>query len=209
MVGMKLYVEGGGDTHLLRTACRKGFHEFLKKAGLAGCMPRVIACGGRKQAYDDFCTALCNGESAMLLVDSEGPVDAQFSKEPQKPWQHLKNRPGDQWSKPTDASDDHCHLMVQCMETWFLADHQTLKAFFGQGFNGNALPEDSKAIEDVDKEKVYQSLESATKKCKTKAPYGKGEHSFKLLEQIDPAKVTEASAWAKRFVETLKEQMKP
>lgn len=59
MVGMKLYVEGGGDTNLLRTACRQGFSEFLKKAGLAGRMPRVVACGGRQDAYDAFCTRTC------------------------------------------------------------------------------------------------------------------------------------------------------
>jgi hypothetical protein len=36
MVGMKLFVEGGGDSNDLRTACRAGFAAFLKKAGLTG-----------------------------------------------------------------------------------------------------------------------------------------------------------------------------
>ena len=50
MVELHLYVEGGGDSKVLRTACRRGFSEFLAKAGLQGHMPRIVACGGRSQA---------------------------------------------------------------------------------------------------------------------------------------------------------------
>lgn len=71
---VKLYVEGGGDAALLRSACREGFAKFSGKAGLAGHMPRVVACGSRADAYDSFCTALRSGEAAMLLVDSEAPI---------------------------------------------------------------------------------------------------------------------------------------
>ncbi|MDR0720595.1 MAG: hypothetical protein LBF78_13230, partial [Treponema sp.] len=55
---VKIYVEGGGDTHTLRTACRRGFSGFLEKAGLKGYMPRIVACGSRNNAYADFCTAM-------------------------------------------------------------------------------------------------------------------------------------------------------
>ncbi len=164
-------------------------------------MPRIVVCGGRQQAYDDFCTALSNGEKALLLVDSEDPVTVV------SPWQHLLIRQGDQWPPPAGASEEHCHLMVQCMESWFLADQQTLETFFGQGFKTNALPAAANRIESIAKQQVYQSLENATKHCKTKDAYGKGEHSFKLLALIDPAKVIAASGWAKRFVDALKKQM--
>ena len=212
MVGMKLYVEGGGDAKLLRTACRQGFSEFLKKAGLVGYMPRLVACGSRKAAYDAFCTAQSNGESAMLLVDSEDPINAQFQQptdDPSKwrPWQHLLNRQGDQWPNPVGANDDHCHFMVQCMETWFIADRETLRAFFDPGFKDSALPAVGNNVELATKQQVYQSLVDATKDCKTKASYNKGEHSFKLLALINPAKVTAASSWAKRFVNEMKKQM--
>lgn len=214
MVVMKLFVEGGGDAKTLRTACREGFTEFLKKAGLLGYMPRVVPCGSRNNAYDDYCISLRNGESAMLLVDSEGivksallVVDEQGSVVTARPWEHLLGRIGDKWVKPTGANDAHCHLMVQCMEAWFLADRQTLQTFFGQGFNVNVLPAAANPIEDVPKQQIYQSLANATKNCKTKAPYGKGEHSFKLLALIDPRKVTAASGWAKHFVDEMKKQM--
>ena len=63
------------------------------------------------------------------------------------------------------------------------------------------------SIESVAKPDVYQSLARATKHCKTKASYGKGEHSFKLLARIDPGKVITASPWAQRIVLELKRTM--
>lgn len=208
---MKLYVEGGGDSAALKTACRAGFSEFLSKAGLKGKMPRIVACGSRQNAYDSFCTAINSGEDALLLVDSEAPVPAECQQgdDPKSwhPWQHLKNRPGDQWDKPESANDADCHLMVQCMEAWFLADRTNLQDFFGHGFNANALPPEGNKVESVAKEQIYQDLSAASRNCKTKAKYGKGEHSFKLLSLVLPDRVTAASPWAKRFIEITKEKM--
>lgn len=89
------------------------------------------------------------------------------------------------------------------MESWFLTDKDTLSGFFGQGFRAAALPSQDK-VECVAKDILYRGLESASRSCKTKAYYGKGPHSFKILAQIDPAKVCDASPWAKRFIDTLK-----
>ena len=213
---VKLYVEGGGDSNALKTACREGFSKFLGKAGLAGRMPRVVACGSRADAYDSFCTAISNGEAAMLLVDSEAPVAADAQQgdgtkredwERWQPWLHLKQRQGDGWDKPTGSEDVHCHLMVQCMEAWLMADRETLKQFFGQGFKENSLPAAANPIEKTGKQQLYDALAKATSGCKTKSAYGKGEHSFKLLALVDPAKVVAASPWARRFIETLKMRM--
>lgn len=211
---MKLYVEGGGDSHLLRTACRQGFTTFLERAGLTGHMPRIVASGGRQQAYDDYCTAIENGEEALLLVDSEAPVaqvaqpgdgNDEVSRQAWLPWSHLKTR--DNWDMPANGEELQCHLMVQCMETWFLADREVLKGYFNQGFKDNQLPAANNPIETVAKKQVYDSLANATHNCKTKTQYGKGEHSFKLLALVDPAKVTAASPWVKRFVDALKKKM--
>jgi len=202
MVELRLYVEGGGDSKLLRTACRQGFCEFLQRAGLKGHMPRVVACGSRRQAYDDFCTAQTQKKSAaMLLVDSEDTVTVN------SPWAHLLQRSGDQWPVPPGSADDDCHLMVQCMESWFLADRDALSAFFGQGYNAGALPAAGNPIEAISRHSIYQALAAATNKCKTKSPYEKGEHSFKLLQRIDPNEVAIGSPWAARFVSILKRKM--
>ena len=199
VVRLELYVEGGGDTKALRSLCREGFRRFLERAGLQGHMPRIVASGSRNDAYGDFKTALGQGRVAMLLVDSEAPLTAGT------PWAHLAAR--DTWATPAGATDSQCHLMVECMESWFLADRATLQSFFGQGFKLAALPAEFRPVESIPKAEVYESLASATKDCKTKARYGKGEHSFDLLGRVDPAKVTVASPWADQFVSELKKAM--
>jgi hypothetical protein len=109
----------------LRTRCREGFRGFLEKAGFEGNLPRIVACGGRRSAYDRFKTACDQGETGLLLIDSEDTVSVN------SPWEYLASRPDDGFSKPPNVSDDHCHLMVVCMESWFLADKEALSEFFG------------------------------------------------------------------------------
>lgn len=194
---IKIYAEGGGDTNALKTKCRQGFSEFFRKAGLEGRMPRIVASGSRQDAYDDFCMALKkagNGEFIILLVDSEDPVaDGAGS------WEHLEDR--DNWDRPAAADDSNAYLMVQCMEAWFIADHNTLAGFFGQDFNAGALPA-REDVENIRKPDLYTALENATRMCR-KGKYGKGRHSFDILAQLDPMKVTAASPHAKRLVDTL------
>lgn len=204
---VKLFVEGGGDSAALRVACREGFTAFITKAGIKN-RPRVVACGGRNDAYESYCTAIGQGEQALLLVDSEAAVALPHqagAPDQWLPWGHLLQRDG--WNKPATANDADCHLMVQVMESWFLADRKILQDFFGQGFSENALPASANPIEGVSKPAVYGALQKSTSTCKSKAQYGKGEHSFKLLARIDPAKVTAASPWAKRFVDELRKKM--
>lgn len=173
-------------------------------------MPRVVACGGRAAAFGDFCTAIANGEPALLLVDSEDPVSEQLAGDALaswNPWEHLAQRIGDRWARPPKAENDHCHLMAQCTESWFLADVAALKSFFDPGFKPTALPSVATGIESVSKAQIYRSLAAATKDCKTKGNYGKSEHAFKLLALVDPVKVMAASPWARRFVEATKRHM--
>jgi hypothetical protein len=206
---VRLFVEGGGDRKALESECRAGFTAFITQTGMKK-RPRIVACGSRRNAYDSFCTAIQNGEEAFLLVDSEDAVNARHQHGQLgawQPWAHLKGRVGDGWDKPAGTVDTQCHLMVQVMESWFLADRDVLRAFFGQGFMENALPADGNAIEGTSKHQIYAALTEATRNCKTKAPYGKGEHSFKLLTKINPAQVMQASPWAKRFVDELRKKM--
>ena len=198
---VKVYVEGGGDGRELRARCRRGFSSFFEKADLIGRMPRVIACGGRQSAFAKFLAALASGNERdfiVLLVYSEDPV-----AEGSGPWLHLMNRDG--WDKPDDATDENVHLMVQCMEAWFLADKGQLAVFFGRGFNRNALP-GHRDIKEIAKADVLQGLKNATRQCQPKGEYGKGRHSFELLSQVDSASVLAASPHARRLVEILREK---
>ncbi len=204
-----VYAEGGGSgAHSadLQAEFRQAFAEFLSKTNLGITRrPRVVPCGGREQAFDSFRTAIAQGQNALLLVDSETPINPlHHPPAPRacKPWAHLHAQAS--WDTPPNASDDDCHLMVECMENWFLADKASVQAFFGQGFNLAALPIAS--VETVSKNTVYSALETATQACKTKAPYGKGAHSFKLLRVIYPDKVEAASPWAKRFLDELRKR---
>ncbi len=194
-MSMKVYVEGGGDRRELKAKCREGFSTFLSKTGLAGQMPRVFAGGSRRKTYDAFCTTLADStdeDFIVLLVDSEGPVMSD-------PWPHLQER--DRWGKPTGATDGNAHLMVQCMEAWFLADKDALAHFFGADFNRNALPQRAE-VEDIPKRDLERGLEAATRQCR-KGAYHKGNHSFEILAQLDPGKVIDASPHAERLVSTL------
>ena len=197
LVRVKIYVEGGGDNRESRTACRRGFREFIEKAGLRGRMPSIVACGPRGTAYDDFKTAHASGNGiAVLLVDAEGPVKSSTGA-----WQHLQER--DRWKRPDGADDDQCHLMVQIMESWFLADVATLEQFYGQAFRQGALPLNPK-IEQVSKQDIESGLEQATRGT-NKGSYdkNKSKHGFEILAILDPRKVMKASPHANRLIETL------
>lgn len=200
---IKLYVEGGGEHQRdLADSCRRGFSEFFGKMGFLK-HPRIIACGTRRQAYEDFCTAVkqANSEDLIfLLVDSEDPVSGN------SPWDHLYQRKEDRWRKPSGVSDEQAHLMVQCMEAWFLADRDALVKYFKKGFSQAALPAVARPIEEISRYEAYDSLKKSTKD-RGKNVYEKGRDSFGILGLIDPQKVTIASAWAKRLEDTLRKNL--
>lgn len=216
---VKLFVEGGGDSNSLHRECRRAFAEFLEKTELKGFKPRIVAGGSRNNTYDSYCTAIKNGEDAALLIDSESAIiipvnDSTYDSQnirTWKPWHHLCNRcdsdgqPADNWSKPQNAADADCHLMVETMESWFMADIDTLKQYYGKGFNAQRLPS-GQNIENITKNDIKNALKSATRNT-NKGEYNKGVHSFKILENIDPTKVRTKSQWVDRFITLLSEKM--
>lgn len=198
--GVKIYIEGGGEQKRLKTECRRAFSAFFQKAGFEGKMPRVVACGSRNEAFSDFCSSIKNAkrtnELAFLLVDSEDTVGIDLQS---KPWDYLRQR--DHWNQPAEATHEQAHLMIQCMESWFLADQDTLRQFFGKGFNSHALPRNSK-IEEIEKTDVFKSLENASRSSE-KGSYGKADHSFKILEKLDSEKIIASSPSVQRLIHEL------
>jgi Domain of unknown function (DUF4276) len=171
---------------------------LIDKAGLTGRMPGIRACGSRQNAFESFEIALAQSATSddfpMLLIDSEAPATAA------NPWRHLQTRDG--WVRPGRATDSQCHLMVQCMEAWFLADRQALAGYFGQHFQESALPGNPN-VEAVPKLDLFDGLGRATRQT-SKGAYSKGKHSFPILGALDPAKVEAAAPSAKRFLDTLR-----
>jgi hypothetical protein len=99
------------------------------------------------------------------------------------------------------ARDDQCHLMVQCMESWFLADREALARYFGPGFRNQALPMNPQ-VESIPKTDVLDGLDRAARGT-SRGRYAKGEHGFGILAEVDPSKVRAAAPWADRFVSAL------
>lgn len=196
----KIFIEGGSPGQLSDAIFKQSWQKFFQAAGLIGRMPGVVRGTSRKETFDKFTDALSRQNSRkkphemlLLLVDSEGPVTAGHSG-----WQHLKARPEDNWDKPPDAEDDSAFLMVQFMETWFLADHNALHSAFGQDFNENVLrawPD----LEMVSKNTVLDALKRATNDR-----YEKGDVSFRLLATVDPNLVAAACPHAKALLEYLR-----
>jgi hypothetical protein len=199
-VTIRIYVEGGfeGST---KSNCRKAFSTFLAKVIRPESF-KVIASGSRTQAFQDFCSALRQhpGDYNILLVDSETAVAT-------KPWQHLRERVGDHWQHPEGATDEQAHLMVQVMETWFLADQDTLATFYKQDFLRNSLPRQRniERLDKLDKRRVFESLSHASKGTQ-KGSYHKTRHGFELLELIDPTLVRAASSHANNLFAVLEKR---
>jgi hypothetical protein len=189
-------VEGGGNQNRTKTACRKAFHVFFDRLLGERPKPRIVASGSRDEAYRDFRRSLSDAYDgfAVLLVDSEHPVPAGKTVTA-----HLRDR--DHW---TDLPNGQVHLMVQCMETWFLADKAVLAQYYGDGFRQSALPPNP-IIEAISKTDVFEGLHRATAET-TKGPYHKTRHAFEILERLDPEAVGRQSPHAAALFATLLEQ---
>ena len=199
--GIRIYIEGGGDGRNTKLVFRQGFSIFLnglksiarnKRIGW-----KIIACGTRNKTYDNFLIALKSHPDTfnVLLVDSESTVE-------NSPCKHLKNQ--DDWNLKKSLNEN-CHLMVQLMESWFLADIDTLKNFFGKGFNINSLPKNP-SVEKISKKDVENSLKAATRKS-IKGEYQEINHGSKILELLDVSLVRKAAPHCERLFNTLKEKM--
>jgi hypothetical protein len=106
----------------------------------------------------------------VLLVDADAPVRIN------SPWEHLKAR--DNLDKPAVVDDHNCHLRVQTMEAWFIADIPTLKKFYGQDFQENSIPKDDN-VEIISKDILEPTLKTATGST-SKGEYHKVKHAYKL-----------------------------
>lgn len=198
MVRVKIYAEGGGEGELLDTLFRQAWTRFFHAAGLAGRMPRVVRGKGRARTFDLFRTAMTNrrpNELPLLLLDSEDAI-----QDGRTVWQHLASR--DKWERPDGATDDQAFLMVQVMETWFLADLTLLRSYFGAALRETPLCAWPK-LEDVPKATVFDALQKATAGC-GKKKYAKGKVSFELLERLNPHEVADACPHAKTFLDYLR-----
>jgi hypothetical protein len=194
MASVRIYFEG--DPKL-----KRGFTAVLAKLRAKAAAARLgwelVAGRSREQTFKRFRMALDThrGDILALLVDADGAVNSDSPRE------HLTKHQTGLSRKPKGAKDDHAHLMVQVMESWFLADAAALEAYYGQGFRANCLPKTS-SLEDVPKDTVLECLSQAVAGTR-KREYHKTRHAPDLLERMDPARVRDGSKWCDRLFATV------
>jgi Domain of unknown function (DUF4276) len=205
-----LYVEGGGDSKQLLSMCREGFRAFFEKLGFETRLLKIVACGPRQSAYENFRLAHETSKPTDfigLLVDSECGLLSENL------WEHVRLRVGDGWEKPIWADDKQLLFMTQCMETWLCADLEALQDYYGQNFKPKSIPrrnnleEVPKSVARNGKNQIEEKLKLATKDT-TKGAFSKGNHSFDLLERVSPDKVLERCPRFKESVQELKEAVR-
>jgi hypothetical protein len=184
-VSAHICIEGGAtgsDSKDLDIRCREGFRKLLENCGFAISkkqMPRLVACGGRGAAFDRFKIAQRTktaGDFVGLWIDSEEPLSNLEAT-----WEHLRER--DQWVKPEKAVDEQVLFMTTCMETWFVADREALKAYFKDKLQVSALPP-LQNLEDRDRHDVQNKLVHASRQCSN--AYAKGSKSYEILGKLSP-----------------------
>lgn len=202
---IRIYCEGGGKGPNTRGPFRSGLRQFFRSVVALAQEKRVgfdlIPCGSREQTYRHFKTALAAHPKAfnVLLVDAEAPVAQSL----QNSWKHLEVQDG--WDS-MNCAEDHCYLMVQAMEAWFIADRDALQKFYGQGFNANSIPK-NRNVEEIAKDQLEAALRKASKKTQP-GEYQKIRHGAKLLARIESKKVRQASQHCDRLFTTLENKLK-
>ena len=203
MVGKSILIyiegEGGGGTTAKRHAhdgeFRQAWKAFLKPLADQAERAKIrrfrcIPGRGGASTTEKFAHPLPQQKGALriLLIDSEGPV-----ADVAKPWT------GREQKRPHWADDKHCYLMVQCLETWLLADADKLREHYDSRskkcFQDNKL-KDWSNLESISKKTLQEALESATGKCGR--PYAHADGNL-LIAKVQREKLRELPSVARLF----------
>ena len=183
-------------------AFRRGWQTFFSKAGVDGQMLEVAVGGGQQEAFalfnsqlDSYMKDNANEPKALLLVDSEEPVADGHTA-----WDHLQTRHQHRFQRPTAADDNSAFMMVQAMETWFIADPGALQRFFDSSLDTSVF-QNSPPLETILKEDALDMLRQATLRCRRH--YSKGRRSYGILAEIDPEQVAAACPHARELLDYL------
>ena len=177
---IRVYFEGDD-------ALRKGFNNFLKSeidlARQRGLGFNLIAGSSTAETIKDFMTAARAHKDAIniVLIDSDKPDNGNLIAD-------LKQRESWDTEVGAEIQDEQIHFMVQVMESWFLADRDALKKYYGQGFREGRLPDNQNNVEQISKSDVNDGLKNATRHT-AKKKYHKTQHAPDLLSNLDVDKV--------------------
>lgn len=201
---IRIYVEG--DTQKTgknsSISLREGFHHFLteliERARERKIKFRIVTCGSKFLTFKDFLSGVKVHKNSFVsfLIDSDEAIsDAESVKA-------FLERQNSSWHL-ISVRDEQCHVMVQVMESWFLADRDALSEYYGQGFRIAVIPQNPRT-EEIPKTDIIRGLENATRNT-SKGVYHKTRHGSELLSRIDPQKVRQASPHCNRLFDTISE----
>lgn len=205
---IQIYIEGGakGQDRASSVELRKGFSTFfaelVEKARENNIRFKLIICGSTEITCKIFSQASEKSSNGFLalLVDSDFPVS-----EDETPKSFLQKQEKLKKCDLRKVNENQCHLMVQVMESWFLADVEALKKHFGQDFKEHKLRKNKK-VEEIAKDDVLNSLKESTKDRK-KGSYHKIQDGAKLLEIINSNRVREVAPNCERLFQTILENI--
>lgn len=205
MVKAFIYVEGGAageNSKELTIRCREGFSKLPDRMGFTGRKPRLVACGGRGAVYDRFVTGHSNqvADYVAMWIDSEEPMSSWDAA-----WEHLqKVKTVPKWARPEGAEDEPVLFMTTCMETWIVADRDTLAGHYGNDLQQNALPPLDK-LESRSRDQVQEQLMHATRDCSKACE--KGKRSYNILGLLNPAVLEKRLPSFKRAKQVLDQKL--
>ena len=200
---VRIYVEGGpkgADADGVR-AFRNAFKQHFQQLDPELKSLDVISYGSTDQTvkgYAEGVRQFSESCSVALLVDADAPVTAGT------PAMHLQTKL-DSAKVPQNARAN-IFLMVQCMESWLVTDVAAIQNCFGNKLRANALPSHSD-IEAVSKKDVLAALDAAIKPTPT-GRYQKVKHGARILEKLNPKRVSDRSSHAKSLYEYLLSSVK-
>ena len=186
---IRIYFEGS-------TKLREGFNKLIKPVIDQARQNRVrfnlIAGGSKEETIKDFKRASISHKDAsiIMLIDSDRAYDSGLLM-------NVRSQVG------VNVQDEQIHFMVQVMESWFLADRDALKQYYGQNFQESRLPQNSD-LERISKSDVIAGLEDATRDT-SKGKYHKTKHAPQLLSKLNADNVCSAAPSCKRLFDSLQQ----
>jgi hypothetical protein len=184
---IRVYIEGGAEGKTADSDFRRGWKKFLNElhdlARANGYHSLEVVRGkGRASTFGRFVKYKTEypADLCVLLVDAE-----TATPEDTRVWNIVAHRQGDNWQRPSWATERHLYLMVHMVETWLLTDQDALQKFFKQGFRQGLLPTTN--LEARSKDEINQVLEKATQGS-SKGPYRHGQ-AHEIIGTVRPERV--------------------
>lgn len=194
---INIYIEGDTKQKGIKNSItlRQGFKEFFRDIDKGNAL-NVKLCGGREDAIKIFLNDITFYPKSFLVLLVDAETSVRKGETPKIFLQKISDK-----FDFSEIDEDQCHLMVQAMESWFLADKESLAKYYGQNFKVKSLPQNPD-VEKIRKKDIFNGLKNATKDT-SKGEYKKGSDSGEILRRIDSQKVRDSAPHCERLFQVI------